>query len=323
MNKIIAVLITVCTFFLPFTIQAKPLSIKVAYENNPGEPLDVVMRYWAEILNKKSDGEITLVLYPSSQLGSKQDVTEQAMMGMNVITLTDVAFLADYEPDLGILFGPYLTDDPQKLFKIYESDWFRQKNEDLKKKGIHVVMNNYLYGTRQIISKKPIRKVEDLAGMKIRVPNNVMQIKAIQAMGATPTPMPLGEVYPALTQGVIDGVENPISVLQGQKLFEQAKYLSMVNYLTNTSVWIGGEAFFSTLSPEQLELIHSTGYEAGLYSQKLTIERDAEMLKSMEAEGVEVIYPDTEAFRQKAREVYSQFPEWTPGLYDTIQQQLQ
>lgn len=323
MNKIIAVLITVCTFFLPFTIQAKPLSIKVAYENNPGEPLDVVMRYWAEILNKKSDGEITLVLYPSSQLGSKQDVTEQAMMGMNVITLTDVAFLADYEPDLGILFGPYLTDDPQKLFKIYESDWFRQKNEDLKKKGIHVVMNNYLYGTRQIISKKPIRRVEDLAGMKIRVPNNVMQIKAIQAMGATPTPMPLGEVYPALTQGVIDGVENPISVLQGQKLFEQAKYLSMVNYLTNTSVWIGGEAFFSTLSPEQLELIHSTGYEAGLYSQKLTIERDAEMLKSMEAEGVEVIYPDTEAFRQKAREVYSQFPEWTPGLYDTIQQQLQ
>lgn len=323
MNKIIAVLITVCTFFLPFTIQAKPLSIKVAYENNPGEPLDVVMRYWAEILNKKSDGEITLVLYPSSQLGSKQDVTEQAMMGMNVITLTDVAFLADYEPDLGILFGPYLTDDPQKLFKIYESDWFRQKNEDLKKKGIHVVMNNYLYGTRQIISKKPIRKVEDLAGMKIRVPNNVMQIKAIQAMGATPTPMPLGEVYPALTQGVIDGVENPISVLQGQKLFEQAKYLSMVNYLTNTSVWIGGEAFFSTLSPEQLELIHSTGYEAGLYSQKLTIERDAEMLKSMEAEGVEVIYPDTEAFRQKAREVYTQFPEWTPGLYETIQQQLQ
>ncbi len=141
------------------------------------------MRYWADLLNKKSNGEITLALYPSSQLGSKQDVTEQAMMGMNVITLSDVAFLADYEPDLGILFGPYLTDDPQKLFKIYESDWFKQKNESLKKKGIHVVMNNYLYGTRQIISKKPIRTVDDLAGLKIRVPNNVMQIKAIQAMG--------------------------------------------------------------------------------------------------------------------------------------------
>ncbi|EFN7147658.1 C4-dicarboxylate ABC transporter, partial [Escherichia coli] len=121
----------------------------------------------------------------------------------------------------------------------------------------------------------------------------------------------------------IDGVENPISVLQGQKLYEQARYLTMVNYLTNTSVWIGGEAFFSTLSPEQLEMIHQTGYEAGVYSQKLTLERDAEMLKTMQAAGVEVIYPDTGPFQKKAREVYSQFPEWTPGLYETIQQQLQ
>lgn len=111
--------------------------------------------------------------------------------------------------------------------------------------------------------------------------------------------MPLGEVYPALTQGVIDGVENPISVLQGQKLYEQARYLTMVNYLTNTSVWIGGEAFFSTLSPEQLEMIHQTGYEAGVYSQKLTLERDAEMLKTMQAAGVEVIYPDTDHSRRK------------------------
>ncbi len=86
----------------------------------------------------------------------------------------------------------------------------------------------------------------------------------------------------------------------------------MVNYLTNTSVWIGGEAFFGTLSPEQLEMIHQTGYEAGVYSQKLTLERDAEMLKTMQAAGVEVIYPDTGPFQKKAREVYSQFPEWTP-----------
>lgn len=322
MSKIIAMLITVSTLFLPSIIQAKPISIKVAYRKYTGTP-GCGHALLGRPIKQKSNGEITLALYPSSQLGSKQDVTEQAMMGMNVITLSDVAFLADYEPDLGILFGPYLTDDPQKLFKIYESDWFKQKNESLKKKGIHVVMNNYLYGTRQIISKKPIRTVDDLAGLKIRVPNNVMQIKAIQAMGATPTPMPLGEVYPALTQGVIDGVENPISVLQGQKLYEQARYLTMVNYLTNTSVWIGGEAFFGTLSPEQLEMIHQTGYEAGVYSQKLTLERDAEMLKTMQAAGVEVIYPDTGPFQKKAREVYSQFPEWTPGLYETIQQQLQ
>jgi tripartite ATP-independent transporter DctP family solute receptor len=303
-------------------VEAAPIKIKVAYENNPGEPVDKVMHYWADLLKEKSKGDITLDLYPSSQLGAKKDVTEQAMMGMNVITITDVGFLTDFDQDLGILFGPYLTDDPLKLFKLYESDWFNKKNEELKKKGVHIVMTNYLYGVRQLLTKKPINSPADLKGMKIRVPNNTMQIKAIEAMGATPTPMPLGEVYPALTQGLIDGVENPISVLYGQKLHEQAKYLDMVGYLTNTSLWVGGEAYFSTLPKDQLKLIHDTAHEAGLYSQKIVTELDNDMIAKMKAEGVTVVTPDIKPFKDATKSVYTQFPKWTPGLYEQIQKEL-
>jgi tripartite ATP-independent transporter DctP family solute receptor len=303
-------------------VQAAPVVIKVAYENNPGEPVDKVMHHWAEQLKEKSKGEITLDLYPSSQLGAKKDVTEQAMMGMNVITITDVGFLTDFDQDLGILFGPYLTDEPLKLFKVYDSEWFAKKNEELKKKGIHIVMPNYLYGVRHLLTKKPINTPADLKGLKIRVPNNTMQIKTIEAMGATPTPMPLGEVYPALTQGLIDGVENPISVLYGQKLHEQAKYLDMVGYLTNTSLWVGGEAFFSTLPKDQLKLIHDTAYEAGLYSQKIVTDLDNDMIAKMKAEGVTVVTPDIKPFKEATKSVYTQFPKWTPGLYETIQKEL-
>ncbi|WP_322996209.1 C4-dicarboxylate TRAP transporter substrate-binding protein [Castellaniella sp.] len=299
-----------------------PVTLKVAYENHPGEPLDKVMHHWADLLKDRSQGQILLELYPSSQLGAKNDVMEQAMMGMNVITLSDVAFLADYEPDLGVLFGPYLSSDPDKLFKIYESDWFKSKEEALKKKGVHLVMTNYLYGVRQLLAKKPVLTPDDLKGMKVRVPSNVMQIKTFEAMGASPTPMPLGDVYPALTQGMIDGVENPISVLYGQKLHEQAKYLSMISYITNTSVWVGGEAFFSTLDPAVVKMIHETGYEAGLYSQKVAMQEDERLIEQMKAAGVEVIYPDVAPFREKALQVYGQFPEWSPNLYETIQEQL-
>lgn len=298
------------------------VSLKVAYENNPGEPVDQVMHYWKDLIAERSNGEITLELYPSSQLGSKKDVTEQAIMGLNVITITDVGFLAEYEPDLGILFGPFLSEDPDKIFKIYESDWFKEKSESLQDKGIHLVISNYLYGVRQLISTKPVRTPEDLAGMKVRVPNNIMQIKAFEAMGATPTPMPLGETFPALAQGVIDGVENPISVLYGQKFYEEAKYMSMLGYLTNTAVFIGGEAFFSTLSEEQLQIIHETGAEAGLYSQKLTTELDNDMLSKMREAGVEIIDVDRAPFKALAQDVYTQFPEWSEGLYETIQEQL-
>lgn len=299
-----------------------PVTLKVAYENHPGEPLDKVMHYWADMVKERSQGQVLLELYPSSQLGAKNDVMEQAMMGMNVITLSDVAFLADYEPDLGVLFGPYLSSDPAKLFKIYESDWFKAKEEALKKKGVHLVITNYLYGVRQLLAKKPVRTPEDLQGIKVRVPNNIMQIKTFEALGATPTPMPLGDVYPALTQGMIDGVENPLPVLYGQKLHEQAKYLSMISYITNTSVWVGGEAFFSTLDPNVVQLLHDTGYEAGLYSQKIATEEDERLIQQMKAAGVEVIYPDVAPFREKALQVYQQFPEWSPNLYQTIQDQL-
>ncbi len=322
MKKLLLSALAACALLMGTDAQAKT-EILVAYENNPGEPLDQVMHYWADLLADKSKGEVTLKLFPSSQLGAKKDVMEQAFSGMNIITISDVGFLQDYDPDLGVLFGPYLTDDPNKLFKIYESDWFKQKEQALKAKGIHLVLTNYLYGVRQILTKKPINSLADLKGLKIRVPNNVMQIKTIEAMGATATPMPLGDVYSALTTGLIDGVENPIPVLYGAKLHEQAKHLALVNYLTNTSIWVGGEDFFSTLPADVLQLVHETGYAAGLYSQKLAADNDKSFIEKMKAAGVTVTTPEVGPFRDATKAVYTQFPKWSPGLYERIQKELQ
>lgn len=301
---------------------AQDVTIRVAYENNPGEPVDQVVNHWAELVDTASEGNVKLELFPSSQLGAKQDVIEQGMMGVNVITIADAAFLTDYEPDLGILMGPYLTDSTADLFKIYDSEWFKEKEKALQEKGIHIVISNYLYGTRQLLTKTKIETPDDMQGLKIRTPNNNMQIKTIEAMGGTPTPMPLGEVYPALTQGVIDGVENPLAVLYGQKLHEQARELSMISYLNNTALWLGGQAYFDTLDPAVVEMLHETGYQAGLFSQELAGEEDARVLEEMKADGVTVTTPDLAPFKEKAMAVYSEFPEWTPGLYDTIQAQL-
>lgn len=320
--KYAALALTTALALVAGPLMAQEVTVKVAYENNPGEPADLVMNRWAELVEEASNGEVALELYPSSQLGAKQDVIEQGLMGVNVITIADVGFLTDYDPDLGILFGPYLTDSPEALFKIYESDWFKQKEQELREKGVHIVISNYLYGTRQLLADRKVEKPEDMAGLKIRVPNNIMQIRAIETMGGTPTPMPLGDVYPALTQGVIDGVENPLPVLYGQKLHEQAKHLSMIGYLTNTSLWLGGEAFFATLDPAVVDMLHETGYQAGLYSQELAAEADAQILADMEAQGVEITYPDLEPFREKTKAFYGMFPEWSDGLYEQIQAQL-
>lgn len=163
-------------------------TIRVAYENNPGEPADLVMHRWAELVDEATEGEVKLELYPSSQLGAKQDVIEQGLLGVNVITIADVGFLTDYDPDLGILFGPYLTEDAASLFEIYDSEWFEEKEKALQEQGIHIVIKNYLYGTRQLLATKKVETPDDLKGMKIRTPNNPMQIAAIRAMGGNADP---------------------------------------------------------------------------------------------------------------------------------------
>jgi len=310
----------VLAFALPSL--AADVTVKVAYENNPGEPVDVMMHKWADLVKERSEGKVEFELYPSSQLGSKEDIIEQGKMGVNVITIADAGFLVDYDPDMGVLYGPYLADDTASLFRIYDGEWFKEKEQKLREQGIRIVIPNYMYGARHILAKKKIEKPGDMVGLKIRTPNNNMQIKAIELMGGTPTPMPLGDVYPALTQGVIDGVENPLTVLHGQKLDEQAKQLSLVGYVTSAAFWLGGESYFQTLDPEVAKLIEETGHEIGVESQKVAAEDEAKALEAMKAMGVEVTQPDIAAFKEATKPFYEQFPEWTPGLYDRIQAEI-
>ncbi|SHL97594.1 tripartite ATP-independent transporter solute receptor, DctP family [Paracoccus solventivorans] len=301
---------------------AADVTVKIAYENNPGEPVDLMMQKWADLVKERSEGKVEFELYPSSQLGSKEDIIEQAKMGVNVITIADAGFLVDYDPDMGVLYGPYLADDTESLFRIYDGEWFKEKELKLRDQGIRIVIPNYMYGARHILAKKKIETPADMVGLKIRTPNNNMQIKAIELMGGTPTPMPLGDVYPALTQGVIDGVENPLTVLHGQKLDEQAKQLSIVGYVTSAAFWLGGESYFQTLDPEVAKLIEDTGYEIGVESQKVAAQDEADALEAMKAVGVEVTTPDVAAFKEATKPFYEQFPEWTPGLYDRIQAEI-
>ena len=301
---------------------ASPIVLKVAYENHPGEVLDREARYWADLVEKRSNGKVKIEVYPSSQLGTKQEVFEQAMLGANVCMLADPGFLGEYVPDFTILSGPYFADW-DKLFKLVKTDWFKGLESKLADKGLVGLSYNWMYGSRSLVANKPVLKPEDMKGLKIRVPGTKIQIEAFKAMGATPTPMPLGEVYPALTQKVIDGAENPLNVLYGQKLYEPTKNLMLIEYLNMVTTWVVGKAFLDTLPPDVVALLKETCDEAGEYTKKLVPEEDAKLLAQMEKEGVKIYKVDKGPFREASKVTYKQFPEWTPGLYENVQKILE
>ena len=321
-KKLMGVLLGVALCFGSGTTWAADYSIKVAYENNPGEPIDKAVNEWAKIFAQKTGGKGELKLYPSSQLGSKKDVMEQMKLGSAIITIADGGFFADYVPDFGILMGPYLGNDYKDIFKLAKTPWFEDMNGKLAAKGFRILTSNWLYGTRHMVTKKPVKTPADLKGMKIRVPNNRIQIDAMKTMGATPTPMPLAEVYPALTTGVIDGAENPIPVLYGQKHHEPAKYLILSGHLDNVSQWVTSETYFQKLPADIKKALTESADEAGNFMTNTIQQAEKETIEKMKKEGVTVIEVDKKAFREAAKPTYTHFPEWTPGLYDKLQSYL-
>ena len=297
--------------------------IQVGYENNPGEPFDKGVNKWKELLEQKSNGTMIIETYPSSQLGSKNDLIDQMIAGQPVVTLADGAFYADRGvKDFGIVFGPFLFDNWDQCWKLVKSQWYADKSKELESKGLKILGSNWVYGARHTLTTKPVNTVEDLKGLKIRVPNNAIQVKGFEVLGAVPTPMPLGDTYTALQQGTIDGVENPLPVLYNGKFQEVAKYLILDGHVKNFTTLVCGSQFFNSLTPEQQKLLIETCEEAGLYNNEQQAASEKEVLEKFRSEGVTIVEPSDTVlvgFRNASQKFYT-LPDfgWSNGLYDTV-----
>lgn len=298
--------------------------IKVAYGNQPGEPIDQAMHYWADLVEKESNGEITMQLFPSSQLGSETEVLEQARFGANIITISSYGYLMDMVPDLGVVNAPYLTQSFEKKSKLLNSEWFKDQSSKLDDQGLHIVVPDVVYGTRHLLSKQKVTKPEDLNGTKVRVQHSRLFVATIKAMGGVPTPMSLSDVYPGLSQGVIEGVENPAVVLFGGKFYEVAKNLNLTAHTKHMSPFVAGKMFWDTLSDDEKSVLTNTSRKMVDYGATLIQDSEAKAIDDLKAQGVTVNEVDVKAFEKSARSVVQQeFPEWSPNLYQSIQDKLQ
>lgn len=301
------------------------VTLRIAYANNPGEPFDLGCQKWKELLEKESNGTFKVELYPSQQLGSKDDVMDQMVAGEPIATLTDGAFFADRGvKDMGIVFGPFLYNNWDEAFKLCQSQWFKDQEKLVEQKAhLKIIGADWKYGARHTLTTKPINSLADFKGLKIRVPTNKIQVKGFEVLGATPTPMSLGEVYTALQQGTIDGVENPLAVLYNGKFHEVAKYLLLDGHVLNVTNLVVGTEFFNSLTKEQQDLLIKTCHEAGVYQNKIVDDSESDILAKFKAEGVTVVDPSKE-FKQELVEASKKFytlpdfSDWTPGLYETV-----
>ncbi|MBM7633403.1 C4-dicarboxylate TRAP transporter substrate-binding protein [Geomicrobium sediminis] len=307
-----------CSLSTSAAVEQDVHTINIAYGNQPGEPLDQQAHKWAELAEEESDGRLQLNVYPSSQLGGESDMIELAMRGNNVIVFTAYDFLMDYVPDLGILAAPYLAEEFDDLLYLTTTDWYADLENDMNDMGLALLGKETIYGERHLMTKTPVTTPEDLQGMKIRVPNNNLYIRAFHALGASPTPLPLGDLYASLQQGVIDGAENPLPVLQGTRTNEVTNHLTLTGHMKVMSIWVTGTGMMDDL-PEDLErILTETSEEAARYTHEITEREEKEALETFKNEGMTIHEVDQELFREAVEPFYDSMPAWSPGLYEHV-----
>ena len=322
MKKFAALLMAIMMIALATTASAA-VTIMIGYENNPGEPIDLACNEWKRLVEEKSNGEMVVEIFPSSQLGSKDNIIDQAMAGDCVITLANGAFFQDRGvKDFGVVFAPYLFENWEQIDKLAASDWFAQKKAELSDLGL-TILTGWHYGARDTMTTKKVVTAADIKGMKIRVPNNSLQVKGMAATGAVPTPMSLGEVYTALQQGTIDGLENPLTVLYNGAYQEVCKYLILDHHILDYTCWVCGTDFFNTLTPEQQQILIDAGNEAGVYNNAMLEETTNKALEDLKAAGVEVVEFDRDSFVAACESFYAD-PDiqamWSEGLIDQVKE---
>ncbi|MCI8400130.1 MAG: TRAP transporter substrate-binding protein DctP [Oscillibacter sp.] len=300
--------------------------VQIAYENFPGEPWDIACNEWAKLIEERSGGTMSAQIFHSGQLGSKNDLLDQMLMGEPIITIGDGSFWADYgAPELGITSAPYVYDTWDQVWKLIGSDWYKEQEELLAQNGLRI-LTTWAYGERNLMSTRPVYTIEDMKGLIVRTPNTTSYMRAFEAMGAAPTAMALNDVYTATQQGTIDGMENPMATLYGQSYYEVAQYITMTQHIKMPAQQVCSEQFFQSLTPEQQQILKETGEEAGVLESQKQDEMLEQYVADMEAEGVTIIELDDAErakFKEAAATIYDDpavSGQWRDGLYEMVQE---
>lgn len=255
-------------------------------------------------VEKRTDGKLIINIFPSSQLGSEEDIIEQAKLGANVGTITDSGRLSQYVKELGIVGVAYIADSYEEMKQIVESPVYAQWLTQLEDHNLSVLSMNWFQGSRHMYTLKPITTPNDLKGILMRTPAPPVWSESIKALGATPVGMPWTEVYPAMQQKVIDAFEVQTSAAYFASLQETVKYLTKTSHFQLTSGIVVGAKYLASLPEEYKTILIEEAINAGNYESKLEIEKTEEYEREfVEKYNIIINEVDLAPFREAAYKV--------------------
>ena len=272
------------------------------------DPRHEVLEAFATTVAERTNGEVQIDIFPGSTLGSERELFEQAQAGITEFALVG-SIVANFYSAWSIIDMPFLWTDSGHLAEFMSSEWADRWSADMAER-LNVELIGYLQRNPRILTSatKPVRTVEDLRGMKVRVPDINVYTDTWRAFGVEPVPMPAADFYLGLRLGTIDAMENPVEVMYHWNIYEVSTYLTLTNHLHSGFFFIASRRFMDTLSDENRAIVHEAAREAEILMAERNDEGAASLFDQLRTRGMEIIDdPDLAGFTAASVAVHEKY----------------
>lgn len=267
-------------------------TFKVAIGDAAGGTQHELGKAFAASLEKKTDGKVKADLFPNSQLGDEQDTVNDAAMGLLDMSILAINNITPFSPSVAVLTLPYVIQSAEEAKQLTLGDVGKELTENtIRDAGVRILGWSYS-GFRVLTnSKRPVKTLDDLKGLVIRVPKNEIMISTYNSWGINPSPLAWTETFTALQQKVADGQDNPYITVSAMKFDEVQKYITNIRYLFSLEPLVMSEQVFQQQSPEVQQAITEAGLEATEHSFQFLLDTEEKIKQELVAAGMEIMDP--------------------------------
>ena len=279
----------------------KDHTFKFAYQNPKDSPQSLGAEKFGQLVSQKSNGKLTVKLFPGGSLGGDTAVISSLQGGTVDITLLSTGNLVGATKDFAIFELPFLFNSYKEADAVLDGSVGTKLLQKLPEKGL-IGLSYWDHGFRNLTnSRRPIAKAEDIQGLKIRVTQNPMYVDMFNALGANPVPMAFTELYTALETKAVDGQENPSSMVLTTKLGEVQKYISTTRHSYNPLIILFSKKTWDKLTDDERKILHDAANEARPYELEINRKANEDALEGLKKQGVTVTLV-AESERDRMRE---------------------
>ena len=307
----------VLSLFCPSWAQSAPVTIKFATGMPPDEE-EALHRgavVFKKMVEQRAPGRLKVDIYPSNQLGKEREQFEGVKLGTIEMAWIAEGPVAGFFPEIMVLGIPYLYTNEAVAFRSLDGPFGKALMEEMRRKTGVRCLGNGENGFRHFSTRnKPIKVVEDMKGLKIRVMEHPGYMAMVRGLGANPVPISWGEVYMALQQGVVDGWEAPVSLIESMKFFEVTKHLILDGHIYSFLPLLINDKFFLSLAPDLQRLLVDTTKAALAVQRGQNVRNVYNGIKSLQEKGMEVYAPsekELQVFKERTQKPVIEFVEKT------------